>query len=310
MYYYFQSDKNAVLKVDGEFKGNINEPVLFCADKNKSPFIEICAIGVPSETLSFFLDETFIENPPNGISLTDMRGGYFIFYLPICPPKDFKTVFQKKILGAVVTIFNENGLKISIETPNGFYAEALPFYTEEAEIKETRISDKPIILVFFPEARTLNVYSAEKGEKHFSRRADCFGTDDGFYTVEEKKDIAKHKIKIFWELSPAVKEKQREITHSPLFTADTLTDNILPYAFAEEFAVGGNYEKFLSPDLKKNADMLGDFFGNILGVCVPPPFRDYREVGIVKKAGIRKYKIDYYLFERSDGTICGIKQTN
>ncbi len=310
MYYYFQSDKSAVLKVNGEFAGTLSKPLSLQVEEDKNPFIETCAIGVPSETLSFFLDDAFIKSPPNGISLTDMRGGFFIFYHPICPPKDFKTIFQKKFSGFVLTAFNENGLKLSIETPNGFYAETLPFYTEEIEIKEARVSDKPIIIVFFPEVRMLNVYCAEKGEKLFFRRADRFGTDDGFYTIEEKKDIAKHKIKIFWEISSRMKEKQREVTHSPLFRTDTISDEILPYVFAEEFAVSGNYEKYLSPDLKKNADMLGAFLGACLGVCVPPPFRDYREIGLIKKVGIRKYIVDYYIFEPSDGKICGIKQTD
>lgn len=310
MYYYFQSNVNAVLKIDGNFASKLSEPFLLCVEKNETPFIEICAIGVPSETLSFFLDDAFIKSPPIGVSLTDMRGGYFIFYHPICPPKDFKTVFQKKFSGAVVTAFNENGLKLSIETPNGFYAEALPFYTEEAEITEARINDKPVIVIFFPKVRRINLYSLDKGEKLFSGLADGFGTDDGFYTIEEKKDLAKHKIKIFWELSPDVREKRREITHSPLFRADNISDEILPYAFAEEFAVGGDYEKYLSPDLKKNAAMLGAFLGNCLGICVPPPFRDYREIGLIKKAGTDKYIIDYYLFECSNGAIRSVKQTD
>ena len=73
----------------------------------------------------------------------------------------------------------------------------------------------------------------------------------------------------------------------------SLDEKILPYAFLEEYLVGGNYTQFLSDTMLQNANKLSYYLGDFVGVMPPPIFRNYDEIGLVKKIKDNVYKIDY-----------------
>lgn len=310
MYFYFQSDSNAALKINGGFAGRLCEPLKISIDVSRPPYLEFCPINCGEPPLAFFPDEKFIDNPPEGVSVTDLRGGYFVAFDFVAVRGRYGVIEQKKFSDAVITVFNDKGFKLSIETPADFYAESLPFAATSAEISRKFVDGNDVIIVFFPSERYLCVYSAGKVKKLFSREIDGFDLKNGFCTTERKKDVAKHEIKIRWDCSAEFKEISREVSHAADFRKEAVYPKILPYAFAEEFAAGGDYAFYLSENVKKNADKLAGFFGEFIGVCVPPSFRDYREIGFIRKLRERKYVVDYYILETENDKITNIKKVD
>lgn len=310
MYFYFQSNVDAALKINGGFAGRLCEPLKISIDASRPPFLEFCPLNCAAPPTAFFPDENFTDNPPEGVIVTDLRGGYFVAFDNVAVRGEYGVIEQKKFSDAVITVFCDNGYKLSIETPADFYTEGLPFAATSAEISREFIDGNDVIVVFFPTERYLCAYSAGKVKKLFSRVADGYDVKNGFCTVERKKDVAKHEIKIRWDCSAEFKEISREVSHAADFRKEAVCPKILPYAFAEEFAAGGDYTFYLAENVKKNADKLAEFFGEFIGVCVPPSFRDYREVGLIKKIRERKYAVDYYVFETENDKITNVKKVD
>lgn len=314
MYFYFQSDFTCAIKTDGRVAAKLNVGESLRLDLSESEFLEICPTGSTESPTAFFPDEEFLSSPPENVIITDLRGGYLLNFIKRRADNGFKVLAQKKFSDMAVTVFCENGLKLSVETLSDFYAENLPHFCDSAEIKREFIDGNDAIFVLLPTASGVGVsaytQSVGKIKKAFSREVSSCGFENGFYTLEKMKDVAKHEIKIFWNCTGSeFKERERHVLHSPKFKPELICDATIPYAFAEEFLVGGDYGFFLSDGVKKNADKLGGYFGNFIGVCVPPSFRDYREVGLIKRAGERRYSVDYFTFEVFDGKITNIKKT-
>ena len=65
----------------------------------------------------------------------------------------FEILAQEKFPYAVITVFKENGLKISIETPKDFYALPLNIEIENATITQFCLGSKNLIAVSLNEKK-------------------------------------------------------------------------------------------------------------------------------------------------------------
>lgn len=308
MYFYFDCDAPAVLKIDGMYRGKLNGEKH--VDVDGESYIELCPTGAGLPCAGFFPDEDFLSAPPENFTVTDLAGGFFVYYKVPAADRGFKILAQKKYPDASVTAFIENGLKLSIETPDDFYAESLDFIAYSAEIFRDKINGKDVFIIRFGGKKPIiRVYSLRKTKLLFSRGVDEFVVENGvLYTTEKLCDVAKHEIKSSWTYCDSFSEKTREVVCLKNFSTSDLCDGVLPYVFLEEFAVKGDYIRYLSDDIKKNAEKLSGFFGNFLGVCPPPFFRDYKEIGLIKKRAKNAYYVDYFLLESSNGKIFSIKK--
>lgn len=313
MYFYFIGERPAALKIDGELCGRANGERCFNFD-GAPPFVEICPLCADETPSYFYPNDDFLSSPPAGFAVTDMRGGYYVLKTFGKTQTPFNLLAQKKFSDAVVTVFTENGLTVSIETPLGTFAETLYLDSASAQISRERINGADFTFISFKcrasDKIFLCIYSISPVKRVFMREVDSFQIIGGsLVTTEMLQDIAKHEIKTVWDATDEFKEVSRETTCSKNFSADRVCDLILPYVFAEEFFAGGNFLRYLGGDIKTNADKFGGFFGEFIGVCVPPFFRDYNEIGFIKKRGENAYYIDYFIFETENGKICGIKKT-
>ena len=122
--------------------------------------------------------------------------------------------------------------------------------------------------------------------------------------------MAKHVIETeYKEIDGEIAVQTRKASCSEKFDREKVTERLIPYAFSEELLCGGDYAFYLAEDLKENAESLKGFIGNAIGVTPPPMFRDYREVGFIKKLGERKYAVDYYRFDMQENKINNIFKT-
>ena len=312
MYCYFSSAYPAAIKINGAFFGRIDGDAKGISIDDDSAFIEICPLDLGA-TSSFILDQNFLSEPPPAVSVVNLKGGYLIRFYKPPDNSGFKIVAQEKYSDAVVTVFSDNGLKASIETPQYLFSDDYGFNVENAEISRVNVSGKDVIAVHFSKIPALYLYDLTNGGKKLGViLARSFFTANGYlYTTLIKTDIAKHTIENAWEIKNGkIFESDRKVSASDGFDKTALPEILIPYAFFEELAVDGDYSFYLSEKIKENADKLKSYFGEFLSVMPPPAFRDEKEVGLIYKISENKYSVDYATVEISDGKIVNLKRSD
>ena len=314
MYYFFSSNYPAVIKLNGIYYGEITDTLKSINIETQDlPFIEVCPLNGIAEPLNFLLCDDFLSYPPDNVCVTDLVGGYMLKFNATTKKQQFSVINQQKFSNAVVTVFNDNGLKISVETPSDFFAKSLNMPADSAEITPFTLNGCNLIAVNFSGGKNvLAVYSLDrKVNELFFREVFSYSLDGGLTTVEKLTDMAKHVITVNWELTNhLLTEKSRSVNRSEKFKIDNLPKPLLPYAFIEELYASGQVLDYLSNGIKENADKLCAYFGEFIGVMPPPIFRSPEELGLIYKISSNKYSVKYFTFELEDRKICNIKKSD
>lgn len=314
MFFYFYSKMSAIIKINGVYKGKIDDGLKkFFIDITNPPFIEICFFCAKCSPLFFMLDKNFLSSPPDNVIITDLKGGYAIKINEETIVSPFRIINQQKYPFAVATVFNDNGLKLSIETPNDFYAKTIDFCSISAEIIPFSLDNQQFLAVnFIGEQNLLICFLIEdKIKEVFSKIAVSFSFDNGFSTTEQFFDIAKHKVTCAWKYNgESLYILNKKIEKSCEFNLDNLAELTLPYAFLEDFLLGEDVSVYLCDNVKDNVKFLNEYLGEFIGVFPPPSFRKFDEIALLYKNGENKYKAEYFTFELTNRKICNIKRSD
>ncbi len=311
MYYYFSADFPSAIKFNGIYYGVISKTVKSLRVDGECPLVEVCPLIPTERQINFIPNQEFLSAPPDGLIVTDLGGGYLIKVLKNFKVGEFKILDQIKLDNLAVTVFTENGVKISIETLGGFFADTLDVFADSAKITTFTLDNKVFVGVLFSGERSLLcVYHiSNEIKKVFSREVEKFSTDGGFYTTERFMDIAKHTVHSEWNfLGEHLVQKSKSVSCKEGFSPTLLPDDILPYAFLEEILVGNTPVDFLDDSLKPSADKLKGYLGDFIGVMPPPTFKNSDEVGLIYPDGKNKYKVDYCAFEIKNKKIVNLKK--
>ncbi len=302
------------MKINGIYYGTLNGDVkCLRIEDDFEPLVEICALNGYSKTVNFIINNDFLENPPETFLITDLKGGYLIKINESLNSEKFEIIEQKRFSDAVVTVFNENRLKISIETRQDFFAETISFCPSSVEITEFWLGNESFIAVFLQEkSNLLVVYATQNSvKKVFFREVYSFSTKSAFTTTEKLDDIAKHTVTSTWQFSQnAFSRIALDCTCSQDFDINAVSENVLPFAFFEEIIAGGNYNDYLCDDMKSNAQKLKGFLGDFIGIIPPPKFRKIEEIGLIYKCTNNKYMAQYCTVELANRKIVNIKKTD
>ncbi len=300
MYYYFSSNYPSALKLNGIYYGAIHNAVKNCnVNGEELPFIEVCPIDGKEKPLAFIPDNGFLTRPPERVIVTDMDGGYTLNFLSEHLTQEFKVFAQQRFSDAVITVFSENGYKLSIETKNDFYAESIAFEFSSADIIRNDKYKNLITVYLYGEKTLVFVYDITgRITKIFNREVQTAEFNDSLITVEPLCDMAKHKITTEWQYEKARFSaiSKRIVAQNPL-DISRLNEKVIPFAFLEELLIGGEYLDFLCPDIAKNADKLKGFFGEFIGVMPPPIFKSVDQVGLIYQKSKNTYKVEYFKFK-------------
>lgn len=314
MYFYFCAQYPSVIKLNGIYYGQISNTIKSCNfDGIDSPFIEVCPLLSNGATLNFILDQNFLSSPPENVSVTDMKGGYLIKFSNPPLDKKFNVIGQHKEPNLLCTVFNDLKSKLSIETPTDFYAEDLPFEILSVQFSKGTGNAKNLLAVAYNlDPIRLEVFSVnEKIVKVYSNQVESYLLDQTLSTTERFNDIAKHVRSSVWELKNGVlQQKSINISLKDSFSLQDLPPKLVPFAFLEELLVGGDLAEYLSENILKNKDMLGEYFGDFIGIMPPPIFRRIEEVGLIYHDTNTKYFIEYFSFEIENGKILNIKKSD
>jgi hypothetical protein len=305
MYYYFSADYTAGLKLNGKYLGLIDSSITGVSVLDERTFIEICPINSTERTINFVLNDDFISNPPPCVKVTDLKGGYLIKLVKTYLGGEFKVLSQQKYNDLIVTVYNENGVKISIETQKDFLIENIPTDSSIVNFYRPEFDSNLIAVAFRGKKTLLTIFStADKISKVFFGLVDEFCFEKEFITTENFLDIAKHTLKISWQFNgDSFYEKERVLECSSTFNKENLNEKVLPFAFLEELMLCGDIKQYLADNLIENASKLKSFFGDYIGVMPPPSFRVINEVGLIYKQTENSYFVNYFSFEVENGKI-------
>ena len=307
MYYYFSATFPAVIKLNGVYFGTIENTVkAIDVKEGTTPFIEVCPVNNNAQNLNFLINDDFLSCPPQSVCVTNLKGGYLIKIL--CPAKSplFKILSQEKFPHALLTVFNENGLKISIETETDFFAQEILFDADNALVQHFQAGHSSLFAVFLSgQNNLLKVFDVGgKIKEVFSRQVSTFNTENGLSTTENLFDMAKHVISVNWVYDNGVfKEESRNVGCGKKISIETLPEKLIPFAFLEEYFVGGNIKEYLSDDMLGLIDNLTGYLGNFIGIMPPPVFRLSNEVGLIYARSENLYCVEYFSFDVKDKKI-------
>lgn len=312
MYFYFLSEFPAVIKLNGIYYGQIYPFVkAIDVDLSKPTFVEICSMKKNQPSSNFIIDRSFPDCFDAFAVLTDLDGGYFIQFKASNKFSQTFLLGQERFSDLSVSVFNQDGLKISVETTNDFYADDLDGEYSRVRITRFCLDNRPLLLIQLENDtdRCILVYDfMDKIKRLLYDKVDDFGCENGFYTAIKFKDILKHEKTVWWgyEDGKLIQKENRLATNKP-FLKDNYHPNIIPYIFLEELLLGGDTSVFLSEEIKPNADKLLLYFDGVIGVMPPPLFKDQSLIGLVYKKDCNRYYVKYAQITLEDKLISNIK---
>ena len=251
-----------------------------------------------------FLTQQLRFSPPDGFEVYLLPDG-LLLYARDFPPRDFvlKTLAQEKSENAVVTLFQQGELQLSIQyerelsichLPNEFANAKIRFFggligleTERKLALYTRAGENVFcedVLAYSVEENILNATIPLSDS--LGRIAQCR------YLLTENA-CRREEITLLQACAEDGNATQREIEQS-----------LLPFAFFESVLLGLDYTSFLSEELLKNAETLRAFLGEFVAVT---PTKSPAVCGLVVRKGERLYEVKQYETVIKDGKIVDIR---
>ncbi|MBE5756813.1 MAG: hypothetical protein E7342_03320 [Clostridiales bacterium] len=306
MYFYFLASFKAVIKIDGEFRGTLDKNLAFSFENE--PFIEICPLG-EGTNISFILNESFLNTFQENLVITDLKGGYLLYFKRNFFKKGLTVLTQQNFSNALLTVYEENGLKVSIETKDDFFIESLFYEITEVKAEKVFLSKELLVVSFKGKDNFINVYSLfPKIENILSIDADEYQFNESFVTKKNIFDIKKHILSTTWGFSEnrlfKVEEKGLKTKQVDILN---LNEKVIPYLFLEDFLVNDDFEDYLDESLKEKKDLLKDYLGDFLGIMPPPSFIESNKIGLIYKKRENYYYVNYISFELFDRKIVNLK---
>lgn len=306
---YFFSKQKYALKFNGNFLGVTNtQPVKTEVDFNTPPLIELCALENNSPAITFILTEDFLKTPSKSVNVADMQNAYFIMVKNNYATEELKIIRQQKFYNVLVTVFCENGYKISIETPQDFYCESTDFKINSANF-EFIFNNRLLLIAVNDSPTILKAYSLNnKIQKVLDISADSYSVEKGLSVTETFSDISKHSVTGTFEWN---NEKlivcKTNVESKQQINLNDLPKDLFPFAFAEEFLTGGDYKVYLSEDLLNKTQKLKQYLGNYIGVCPPTKDCSISGAGLIYKTSLNTYKVKYLTVNVEDNKIVNLQ---
>lgn len=298
---YITADYPFIIKKNGGVLSSVTDFVK--ADADKSDFFEIYPV-IPQMPRVLVFNENFIASYDKNIIKVDLKGGYFVKLLQSQESEKFSVISQTKLCGALVTVYCDNGRKISVETNNDFLVFPV---TDEVETSEFIFDGKKFIACKCKN-RLIILDVSGKIKKCLDCAADEWILTDGLKSINKLKDMAKHVVTTnFHHNGEFFVPQKSSVGFDQRFSPHKLPIKHLPFAFAEELIAGGELTSYLTIELADKTDELKAYFGKALGVFPPPEFKNPFNPMILYKRGENSYFTRYLSVEFQGRLIKNLK---
>lgn len=273
---YLTCGVESAIKINGEFVGKAGENY-FIFEAEDGSLLEILPLD------NTYLPITRLISGEVG-KFSDMRIIDLCGCFLLIPKFSRRSVTDFKLLGhgriefsvgtVAVNCYSENGVRLVVETADDMFITGLPFMPDEARFERAAgVGGAEYLLCSFIAKRSLVMaFSVDKKiTLQLKRLCDDFSFAPPYISlIENKNDLLKHVIISKWKLETTVVGTNTEIRRRR--QPYTLDERLMPYAFFEEVAAGGDVADLLVPKLKPRADEFKEFLGDFTAVLSPPHF--------------------------------------
>ena len=307
---YFLSSKPCILTLNGAYFGLTDTFERFA---EVSPKDNLFAEFTPEsgQPIRFFLNESIRLNPPDRCEVYLLKDGLAV-YAKDFPSTDYtlRVIAQEREGDALVTVFSQGGVQVSIESKRGFFLSTLPPSFESATLQFY----ENFILITSPTQFAL--YNT-LGKQLLLESYTALYLEDGVLNATlPLSDSLNRTAECSWSLEgneceqtkfTVTQKTELNLTtpHESTTIPPSIREELFPYAFLQSVLLGVDCAHLLSEDLKPKAETLKSFLGDYQSVVLT---KNPRICGLVRQKCDRLFEVDEYLIELQNEKITDIKR--
>ncbi len=307
---YFLSSRTAGLKLDGAYAGIIDSfERFFETDGNSEILAEIVPDG-NAEPLNFFINRAFFENPPDFADVY-LTGNDAVISISRYKNKEdgIKVIAQKRFAGGLATLIMNGGTPCLLVEGKTTESYTLSCEFEKAELTESAINGKSVLLV--EGERCLTVIS-DSGKRVFFNPAESWTVGQRLEITVAFNTCAGCKAHCAFDYDG----EKMTLVQSRTEETQTPAEEVLHFAFFESVLTRADCAKYLCDELKPRANDLSSFLGEFVDVSIPPEkfYLEHPEIhapekyaaGLVYPRSRNLFEIRYFAVEKQDGLISNV----
>lgn len=311
---HFSSSMPCALKLGGALVGFCGEAEKFTdlPDGEKVPAEFIPADGnfMP---ITFVIDERFFQSPPRCCDVIRYSCGADICAARFLPRDvGLRVLAQSREGDILATVFDNGGVQLSLESPNGFISEALP-RTESYEIASEQIGGEQFVRVSCKDEKKIELLLYNKAlECAFRDRVSDFSCGEKLTVRLDFADVVGHSAtRILRAEGGALLPETVQVNAANDVDPSLLDERILPFAFFQEIAVGGNFTAYLSEELAQKQDRIKEYLGDFVGVYLPKEifyltYGKQNAAGLLYRRGDNVWDAKFFSLQSENGKITNI----
>lgn len=275
---YFTSCTPSALKLNGLYIGTIDN---FERSIELSPADKIFAEIVPHnnmQPLNFVLDEEFFKAPPNFVDVYLLEGEALINIQNfVSKDTQLDIIFQRRFAGSLITVFSQGKIYLTIEGEE-YTIKTLPDTFKDICGEVEKIGNYEVFALF---SHSFLVVISSKGQVVFFNRVQQFEFGEMLKVVSQFETCTCAKAQCYYTYD----NQKLTLCKSKTIEEYAPQNSILHFAFFESILTGGDYERYLSDELRQKAKHLKSFLGDYVGVSIPTE-KFYTEHGDILAAGL------------------------
>ena len=292
---YFLSSKPCVLTINGAYFGVTDRFGRFAELSLKDGlFAQFTPEG--GLPVSFFIGEEIRFRPPRGVHVYLFKDA-LVLYVKEFPSADFslRVIAQERFDDALLTLFRQGSVQLSIERENQMFNATLPPSFENASLSKHGG-------VFFVENGNSLLGYDKTGTCVLNETVLSYKFDgERLKATLPLFDSRQGTVECEWELSPSVRQTKRSI----LVSSEEIAERLLPYVFFESILIGGTFEEYLCDELLPEKENIRAFIGEFERVCLTD---NPLCCALLKKKKDRLFEAAYFTVEMNDGKITDVKK--
>lgn len=301
---YFLTCTPAVLKLNGLYAGGTDMFERHIeVDLNDNVLAEI----VPGENLqpvNFFIGPQIFKNPPDYMDVY-LNKDEAVIFIRRFESRDTRinVIFQTRFEKNLVTVFSQGEVYLSVEGQN-YSITALGPRFKEVNAEEKNLAGYPVLAIRGGDGLIIISHTGSvifSNEVIFAEFGQTFKTAVQFETCTAARAVCEY----------SYDGEKLTLTASKTEETEQPDESILHFAFFESIMTFGDFEKYLSPELKARSADLKEYLGNYNGVTIPTErfcalHPKERAAGLVYQQKANLYEIKYFAVQLKEGKIDNI----
>lgn len=307
---YFSAAVPCVLRVGGAPAGFLSGNEL-CADVEEHISAEFIPVDANLLPLSFVAGESFFQKPPACCDIYRC-GCYNMINAARFIPRQagFDAKCQGRGAGMQATVFECGGPFLCIQDSAGFDTFPLP-QSGNYLIREELIGNEIFLCVHDPVSGFLGFFSSGR-KRALQLKAHSFECGERLRVTQTFSDIASHTVETEYSAENGeLVLRSKKVSVRPDFDPKKLDPQILPFAFFQEIAAGGDFTGYLAPELAEKDKLLHEYLGDFCAAAVPKEifYRIYGKtngVGLVYRRTENIFDVRFFRAEVQNGLITNV----